>query len=125
MAIASVEVLHATTEAIAMIAQQSFDIVLCDYSLEDRHTGFEVLAAARERDASVPAALITGYATQDAVDEASRRNIGTMVKPIEIEEFLATTANMLRSNQSAVSEGGTKDSAEKTSEPIRRASTKN
>jgi DNA-binding NtrC family response regulator len=118
---------NTSAEAIAAIAQQSFDIVLCDYSLEDRHTGFEVLAAARERDASVPAALITGYATQDAVDEASRRNIGTMIKPIEIEEFLATTANMLRSHQST--NAGTKDcaeqNAEKTSGEIRPASRKN
>jgi DNA-binding NtrC family response regulator len=117
-----------SAEAIAAIAQQSFDIVLCDYSLEDQHTGFEVLAAARERDAGVPAALITGYATQDAVDEASRRNIATMIKPIEIQEFLATTANMLRSNQSGVCEAGTSNSAEeqdaeKTSRPTRQAST--
>jgi DNA-binding NtrC family response regulator len=98
-----------SVEAIAAIGRQLFDAVLCDYSLEDQHTGFEVLAAARARDANVPAALVTGYATQDTVDEAVRRNIGTMFKPIEIEEFLATTANMLRSNQPATCASGKKE----------------
>ncbi len=83
-------------EALLAVSQAAFDAVLCDYSLEDQHTGFEVLAAARERNANLPAALITGYATHDTVDEASRQNIGTMIKPIEIEEFLATIANMLQ-----------------------------
>jgi hypothetical protein len=33
-----------------------------------------------------------------------------MFKPIEIEEFLATTANMLRKNNESKQEGGQKDS---------------
>jgi DNA-binding NtrC family response regulator len=70
--------------------------VLCDYSLEEQHTGFEVIAVARKLDASVPAALLTGYATKETADEAASRGIGVMFKPIEIEEFLATTSNMLR-----------------------------
>jgi DNA-binding NtrC family response regulator len=89
-----------STEAIAAVATQEFDAVLCDYSLEDQHTGFEVIRAARKRDQNIPAALVTGYATMDTVEEAAGQNIGTMFKPIEIEEFLATTANMLRSDQS-------------------------
>ena len=89
-----------SAEAIAAVATQEFDAVLCDYSLEDQHTGFEVICAARKHDANVPAALVTGYATTDTVEEAASQNIGTMFKPIEIEEFLATTANMLRSDHS-------------------------
>ena len=27
--------------------QQRFDVVLCDYSLEEQHTGFEVISVAR------------------------------------------------------------------------------
>ena len=85
-------------EAIAAIQQQDFDAVLCDYSLEEQHTGFEVIAAARERDPEVPAALLTGYATKETADEAESKNIGIMFKPIEIEEFLSTTSKMVRRN---------------------------
>jgi DNA-binding NtrC family response regulator len=83
-------------EAIAAVEKQKFDVVLCDYSLEEQHTGFEVISAARKRNAAVPAALLTGYATKDTADEASAQGIGIMFKPIEIDEFLATTSNMLR-----------------------------
>jgi len=83
-------------EAIAAIEKQPFDVVLCDYSLEEQHTGFEVISAARKRNPEVPAALLTGYATKDTADEASGQSIGIMFKPIEIDEFLATTSNMLR-----------------------------
>jgi DNA-binding NtrC family response regulator len=83
-------------EAIVAIEKQPFDVVLCDYSLEEQHTGFEVISAARKRSPEMPAALLTGYATKDTADEASSQSIGIMFKPIEIDEFLATTSNMLR-----------------------------
>lgn len=83
-------------EAIAAVTNQHFDAILCDYSLEEQHTGFEVIRAARKRDPDLPAALLTGYATLETVDEAQLKNIHVMFKPIEIQEFLATTSKMLR-----------------------------
>lgn len=83
-------------EAIEAIDRQDFDLVLCDYSLEEQHTGIEVIAAARRRNATVPAALLTGYATKETAEEAADQSIGVLYKPIEIEEFLATTASLLR-----------------------------
>lgn len=85
-----------SVDAIRVLYQQKFDLVLCDYSLEEQHTGFEVIAEARKRRPDIPAALLTGYATKETADEASGQNIGIMFKPIEIEEFLATTSKMLR-----------------------------
>ncbi len=83
-------------EALDALAQGNFDSVLCDYSLEEDHTGFEVILAARERDAAVPAALLTGYATKETAQEAASQNINIMFKPIDIEEFLNTTSRMVR-----------------------------
>lgn len=85
-------------EAIEAVEKHSFDALLCDYSLEEQHTGFEVITAARRRNPELPAALLTGYATLETVDEAQLKDIRVMFKPIEIEEFLATTSNMLRKN---------------------------
>ena len=98
-----------SVQAIAAIEKQKFDVVLCDYSLEEQHTGFEVISEARKRDSAVPAALLTGYATKETADEAASRGIGVMFKPIEIEEFLATTSNMLRKNNEPKQEDGEED----------------
>src|SRR3954470_22238646 len=59
------EVVAASTskEAKDAIARHEFDLILCDYSLEQQHTGFEVIAAARERRPDVPSIMLTGYAT--------------------------------------------------------------
>lgn len=99
-----------SVKAIAAIEEKPFDVVLCDYSLEEQHTGFEVIAAARKRDAEAPAALLTGYATQETADEAANQGIGIMFKPIEIEEFLATTSNMLRRDNESKQEAGKENS---------------
>ncbi|HZI58930.1 MAG TPA: response regulator [Verrucomicrobiae bacterium] len=98
-----------SVQAIAAIEKQKFDVVLCDYSLEEQHTGFEVISEARKRDSAVPAALLTGYATKETADEAASRGIGVMFKPIEIEEFLATTSSMLRKNNEPKQEDGEED----------------
>ena len=87
-----------STEAIDAVNRQKFDVLLCDYSLEEQHTGFEVISAARKLDPDLPAALLTGYATRETTEEAASQNIGVMFKPIEISEFLSTTAGMLRRN---------------------------
>jgi DNA-binding NtrC family response regulator len=97
-----------SVQAIAAVQNQRFDVVLCDYSLEEQHTGFEVISAARASDPKVPAALLTGYATKETADEAASRGIGVMFKPIEIEEFLSTTSNMVRRDNESKQEGGEK-----------------
>ncbi|HET9182909.1 MAG TPA: response regulator [Candidatus Angelobacter sp.] len=96
-------------EAIRALRQRDFDLVLCDYSLEEQHTGFEVIAEARTRKPEVPAALLTGYATRETADEAASKKIGIMFKPIEIEEFLATTSKMLRRDHEPDEESGEKN----------------
>ncbi len=93
-------------EAVAAVEQQDFDAVLCDYALEERHTGCEVIGAARKRDRDVPAALLTGYAKKETVEEAARNNTTVMFKPIEIDEFLETTARMVRRNNELSQEAG-------------------
>ena len=105
-----------SVQAIAAVQNERFDVVLCDYSLEEQHTGFEVISAARMLDPEVPAALLTGYATKETADEAASRGIGVMFKPIEIEEFLSTTSNMLRRNNESKQEGGEKTNPASQSE---------
>lgn len=86
-------------EAMEELQTQKFDLVLCDYSLDGQHTGMEVIAAARERQADVPAVLLTGYATRETADQAVVQSINLVFKPIEIEEFLALAAALMGRKQ--------------------------
>src|SRR5947209_14760054 len=85
-------------EAIEAIEGQNFDLVLCDYSLEQQHTGFEVINAARAKNPKVPSVLLTGYATVETSEEARKKQIGVMFKPIDIKEFLTTITQLLRNH---------------------------
>jgi DNA-binding NtrC family response regulator len=93
-------------EAKNAIAKQTFDLVLCDYSLEQQHTGFEVIAAARARNPKVPSVLLTGYATVETAEEARKKQIGVLFKPIDIKEFLAAISSMLRNNNESQETAG-------------------
>ncbi len=95
-----------STEAISEIAKQRFDLLLCDLSLEEGHTGFEVLEHARRRDSVVPCVLLTGYASSEAAQKAERLGIAVLYKPIEITEFLTTITNVLRDTYEQTEDGG-------------------
>lgn len=83
-------------QALEEVAEHDFDLLLCDLSLEERATGFEVFDAARRRNAEVPCVLLTGYASHDAVEKAEKQGVTVLFKPIEIDEFLSTVSNLLR-----------------------------
>ena len=100
------EVVAAATskEALEALKGRDFDLVLCDLSLEQQHSGFEVIDAARKKDPQVPCVLLTGYATLDTADQAKQNGIEVLFKPIDIAEFLNTTAVLLRSRDESIQE---------------------
>jgi DNA-binding NtrC family response regulator len=83
-------------EAEALLARRGFDLVLCDLSLEQNHTGFEVFERVRKRDPKVPCCLLTGYANRETTERAEQAGITVFFKPIEIDEFLQTLKKLLR-----------------------------
>jgi DNA-binding NtrC family response regulator len=84
-------------EALAAVDNDTMDLLICDLSLEQKHTGFEVIDYARRRDAEVPAILVTGYASKEVMDKAEQDNIAVLFKPIDINEFLSTISDKVRS----------------------------
>lgn len=92
-----VSVAASAREAKALLARDAFDLILCDLSLEERHTGLDVIRFARQLQPDVSAILITGYATEDVVDLAGTQSIDSvLLKPVAIAEFLETIARLLR-----------------------------
>jgi DNA-binding NtrC family response regulator len=83
-------------EAIAEVSKNSFDLLLCDLSLEEGHTGFEVLEHARQINSATPCVLLTGYASSESAQKAERLGISVLYKPIEIQQFLDTISGVLR-----------------------------
>jgi DNA-binding NtrC family response regulator len=84
-------------EAIAALERDTMDLLICDLSLEQKHTGFEVIDFGRQRDPDVPAIMVTGYASKDVMDKAELSGIAVLFKPIDINEFLSTISQKVRS----------------------------
>ncbi len=93
-------------DAISKLAHRQFDLLLCDLSLEEGHTGFEVLEHARKRNSHVPCVLLTGYASSEAAQKAEQLGVGVLYKPIEIQEFLNTISTVLRDTYEQTEDGG-------------------
>lgn len=94
-----VSAVGSSVEAMEVVEQAAhIDLLLCDLSLEQRHTGFEVIEAAHRRHPELPAVLLTGYASADIAAQAEGRGVRVLFKPIDIQEFLSTISEMLRQN---------------------------
>jgi DNA-binding NtrC family response regulator len=85
-------------QAEALLAKKRFDAVLCDLSLEQNHTGFEVFERVRKRDPKVPCVMLTGYANKETTERAERAGITVFFKPIEIDDFLRTLKTILKNS---------------------------
>jgi DNA-binding NtrC family response regulator len=83
-------------EAKAVLEERCFDLLVCDLVLEGSRSGFEVLDFARARYSAVPAILLSGYATRDLADEADRKRITLLSKPIEVKDLLDSIAKLAR-----------------------------
>ena len=83
-------------EAKVVLAEERFDMLVCDLALEGRRSGLEVLDFARARYPGIPAVLLTGYATRELGEEAERKRITLLSKPIEVKDLLDTIGGLAR-----------------------------
>jgi DNA-binding NtrC family response regulator len=83
-------------QAKGALAGQSFDLMLCDLSLEEKDSGFKVIEFAREKRPGMPSILITGYASADAAQKAADLGVPVLYKPIDIQELMTTIPALLR-----------------------------
>ena len=91
-----VETAISSVEALQALNRRNFDLLLCDYSLEQEHTGFEVINYGRKKQPSTKAAILTGYASRETAEQARKDGIAILYKPIDIEEFFTTIDKLLR-----------------------------
>ncbi len=83
-------------EAKAVIAERRFDMLVCDLALESSRSGLDVVEFARSRYPGMPVILLTGYATRELGDEADRKHIMLLFKPIEVQDLLDNVSRLAR-----------------------------
>jgi DNA-binding NtrC family response regulator len=82
-------------EAVRLLGERPFDLVLTDLRLPDR-SGLEVLAASREKQPRVPVVVLTGYGTVGAAVEAMKLGAYDFLeKPLELPDLAQLVARAL------------------------------
>jgi DNA-binding NtrC family response regulator len=83
-------------EARVVLQEQRFDMLVCDLALEGSRSGIELLDFARARYPGIPAVLLTGYANHELEEEAVRKRITLLSKPIEVKDLMDTIGKLAR-----------------------------
>jgi two-component system response regulator HydG len=82
-------------EALRVIAEHELDIVVTDLVMRDV-TGFEVLAAAKQRNPDCEVIVVSGQGGVEAAVEAMQRGAATYVrKPLRVEEVRAVVQKQI------------------------------
>lgn len=88
-------------DAIAMLRQQQFDLVLTDIKMPGC-SGYDVFAAARSSQRDCPVIMITGfgYDPDHAIVRASKEGLASVLfKPFKVEDLLQQVRTALRAKQ--------------------------
>ncbi|MCB9849461.1 MAG: response regulator [Phycisphaerales bacterium] len=86
-------------EGIARIGESDFDLVLSDIKMPE-HSGYEVFAAAKERNKDCPVILMTGfgYDPNHSIVRARREGLAAVLfKPFKVEQLLGEIRTAIRS----------------------------
>lgn len=89
-------------EARRALDSLEFDLLLCDLSLEKQESGFDVIGYARGKHATLPAILLTGYASAEANEWAEAQKIPILFKPIDVQQLLDTISSLTRNDEHAI-----------------------
>lgn len=78
-----------TSEALQLLAQRSYPIIISDIYLDER-SGLDILRAARRRDPNCAVILMTGRATMETVMEATEGGaFDYLAKPFDLDQLLS------------------------------------
>jgi CheY-like chemotaxis protein/anti-sigma regulatory factor (Ser/Thr protein kinase) len=93
---------NSAEEALMLLANHSFDVIVSDIGMPVRD-GYSLIAEARARGIRTPALAVTAFARADDRAKAISSGYQTHVsKPVQIGEFLAAVASLVRSTNAAM-----------------------
>src|SRR6185437_1704782 len=85
-------------EAIALLEQVEFDLVISDIKMPDK-TGYDVFAAARRRSQTIPVILMTGfgYDPNHSIVRASQEGLqAVLFKPFKVDQLITEVRRALQ-----------------------------
>ena len=94
-------------EAIALLATQSFDVVISDFHMPGL-SGLDLLKKIRQDHAETSLVLITAFGTDTLEEEVHRLGFGYITKPFEMPILLQSIESLI---QNRATREGTKDAA--------------
>lgn len=78
------------SEALSLIASQSFDVLISDLNIGEAGDGFTVVSAMRRTQPSAATFILTGYPAFESALEAIRQQVDDyFVKPANVDELIA------------------------------------
>jgi len=95
---ADVTIANSGMEAISLVEQREFDLVISDIKMPDK-TGYEVFAATRKKDTTTPVILMTGfgYDPNHSIVRASQEGLqAVLFKPFKVDQFLTEVRKALQ-----------------------------
>jgi DNA-binding NtrC family response regulator len=91
--------LETAEEALNMISQQEYDIVICDYKLPGLN-GLTLLKEVRQTQPNALTVLITAYKTDALVSEAKKTGVhGFIAKPFTSETIETALSHLIAKQQ--------------------------
>ncbi len=75
-------------------SSHTFDVLLCDYTLEDDRNGFHVIDEARRKDPRIRTVLMTGYSEDEVGDAAAERGVTVLFKPVNVADLLDVVSSV-------------------------------
>ncbi len=85
--------------AIEELSERRYDLLICDLALESSRGGIEVVEYARRLWPGMPAILLTGFATREVSEEAQKKDVVVLFKPIDVRDLLDAVASQLPSDE--------------------------
>ena len=95
---AKVTIVSTGAEAIALLDQQEFDLIVSDIRMPDK-SGYDVFAAVRRKSATVPVILMTGFGYDPAhsIVRASQEGLqAVLFKPFRVNQLLTEIRKALQ-----------------------------
>ena len=91
---------HAATskqDALTLLKQQDYDVIMTDIVMEDTDAGVELLEIAKQQSSEPIVILMTGNATVENAVAALRRDADDfLIKPSSVDEIRTTVVNALK-----------------------------
>ncbi len=95
----TVSTADSTAAALKLLNEQTFDVLLCDLSMERENSGLQVLDAAHKLAPDIRSVLMTGYSDESIPQEIVDRGVNVVFKPVEIPRLLSTIDFLVRGSR--------------------------